>query len=241
MDISDIQPHTTLPVSLIARVKSPFFQKLGVPRQAGLVPSALQEIVFAPSFQNPNFCRGLETFSHIWVLFWFHDQPWHPDSACVHPPRLGGKQQVGVFACRSPHRPTPIGLSCCRLVEVRTDRLVVSGGDFLDGTPVVDIKPYLPYCDAVPHASEGWLAELPATQPVTISWQDSALLQLQALSCDLERDKQVICETLALDPRTVSERSHASAQIWKLYLLSYDVHWTVLQKGHATICQILAR
>lgn len=231
----------TLPVSLIAHVKSPFIQKLGVPRQAGLVPSALHEIVFVPQFRNPNFCRGLETFSHIWVLFWFHDQPWNPETSCIHPPRLGGQAQVGVFACRSPHRPTPIGLSCCQLVEVKADRLIVSGGDFLDGTPVVDIKPYLPYCDAKPEASEGWLSQLPVTPAVAISWEETAWAQLQALSSDLERDKRVICETLALDPRTSVERMKTSPHIWKLYLMGYDVHWAMPKLGHVTVCQVLLR
>jgi tRNA-Thr(GGU) m(6)t(6)A37 methyltransferase TsaA len=240
MDINDMQPNSSLPISLIAHVKSPFLQKVGVPRQAGLVPSALQEIVFAPQFQNPNFCRGLETFSHIWVLFWFHDQLWNPNSACAHPPRLGGRKQVGVFACRTPHRPTPIGMSCCELVEVKSDRLIVSGGDFLDGTPVVDIKPYVPYCDAKSEASEGWLAELPVIPAISISWEEVALKQLQHLSVNPERDKRIISETIALDPRTSPERNHISSHIWKLYLLAYDIHWAVPEQGHAKICQVLA-
>ncbi len=229
-----------IPISIIASIKSPFIQKLGVPRQAGLVPSAVQEIVFVPQFRNPNFCRGLETFSHIWVLFWFHDQPWNPDSACIHPPRLGGRKQVGVFACRSPHRPTPIGLSCCELLEVKPDRLIIRGGDFLDGTPVVDIKPYLPYCDAKPHASEGWLPEIPATPPVRVEWELAALSQLQHLSSNLEHDKQVIEETLALDPRISSERHHLSSHAWKLYLLTYDVHWVMVERWQVKVCAIMA-
>jgi hypothetical protein len=117
---------------------------------------------------------------------------------------------------------------------------VINGGDFLDGTPVVDIKPYLPYFDAKPEASSGWLPEIPASPEIHIAWEETALEQLRILSCDFERDKQVIFETLALDPRTTSERPHCSPQLWKLYLLSYDIHWKMEERGVVKICSILS-
>ena len=145
----------------IARIHSDFAGKFGVPRQSGLVEALEARVVFEPEYRNPAALRGLEGFSHIWLV-WVFDQAVRAEwSPTVRPPRLGGNARLGVFATRSPFRPNPLGLSCVRLVEVRQDRalgpvLTVAGADLLDGTPIYDIKPYLPYADCRPEAAEGY-------------------------------------------------------------------------------------
>ena len=149
----DIQP--------IAHIHSDFSEKFGIPRQSGLVEELTATVVFEPAYRDPSALRGLEGFSHLWLIWEFsRSRGWSPT---VRPPRLGGNVRLGVFATRSPFRPNPLGLSCVRLVEVRQDRalgpvLVVAGADLLDGTPIYDIKPYLPYADCRPEAVGGFAA-----------------------------------------------------------------------------------
>lgn len=151
----------TFPMKIIARIHSDFPEKFGIPRQSGLVEALRAEIILEPAFRNADAVRGLEGFSHIWLI-WEFSQAVRPDwSPTVRPPRLGGNARMGVFATRSPFRPNPIGLSSVRLegVELTADRgpvLHVSGADLLDGTPIFDIKPYLPYADSHPDALGGW-------------------------------------------------------------------------------------
>lgn len=148
----------------VAHIKTDFKEKFGIPRQSGRAPSLRAEIVFEKAFRNPDALRGIERFSHLWLLFDFsqaHKTGW---SATVRPPRLGGNERVGVFASRAPFRPNGIGLSCVKLesVERRENEglvLVVSGADLLDGTPIYDIKPYLPYADCQPDAVGGYADE----------------------------------------------------------------------------------
>ena len=146
----------------IAHIKSDFSEKFGIPRQSGLVEELTASVVFEPEYRDPSALRGLEGFSHLWLIWEFsRSQGWSPT---VRPPRLGGNKRLGVFATRSPFRPNPLGLSCVRLVEVRQDRalgpvLVVAGADLLDGTPIYDVKPYLPYADCKPDAVGGFAAQ----------------------------------------------------------------------------------
>ena len=150
----------------IAHIHSDFSTKFGIPRQSGIIESLQAEIVFAPEFRSREAVRGLDGYSHIWLIWEFSenvDAPWSPT---VRPPRLGGNVRMGVFATRSPFRPNPIGLSCVRLerVEAETPRgpvLHVRGADLVDGTPIFDIKPYLPYADSHPDARGGF------TDPIT--------------------------------------------------------------------------
>lgn len=151
---------------IIARVRNDFTTKFGVPRQSGLVQEVESRVVFEPEFRVPEALRGIEDFSHLWLVWGFHEakraggkeDDWQPT---VRPPRLGGNTRLGVFATRSPFRPNPIGLSCVRLLRVEEDPncghvLVVSGADMMDGTPVYDVKPYLPYADCHPEATGGF-------------------------------------------------------------------------------------
>jgi tRNA-Thr(GGU) m(6)t(6)A37 methyltransferase TsaA len=155
-----------LTIEPIARIHTDFTDKFGLPRQSGLVPELTGEIVFLPAFSRPEAVRGLAEFSHIWVIFGFHaaekraGKDW---AATVRPPRLGGNTRVGVFASRAPYRPNPLGLSCVRLEAVCAEdtpvRLLVSGIDLMDGTPIYDIKPYVPAADCRPDAAEGYTAK----------------------------------------------------------------------------------
>lgn len=145
---------------VIARIHTDFPTKFGIPRQSGLVEELKAEIVMEPAYRDPAAVRGLEGFSHIWLIWNFSESEREGWSAAVTPPRLGGKKRMGVFATRSPFRPNPIGLSCVRLEEILFDHrgtvLRVSGADLMDGTPIYDIKPYLPLSDCHPDASAGF-------------------------------------------------------------------------------------
>lgn len=155
-----------LPIVPVAHIRTDFPDKFGLPRQSGLVPALTGEIVFTPEFSRPEAVRGLTQFSHLWLIWGFHaaqkpeGKGW---SATARPPRLGGNTRIGVFATRSPFRPNPLGLSCVKLETVfdseQPVRLLVSGIDLLDGTPIYDIKPYIPLADCKPEAAEGYTAE----------------------------------------------------------------------------------
>ena len=150
-----------IPMQIIAHIRSDFPTKFGIPRQSGLVEELKATVVFEPEYRNPDALRGLEEFSHIWLIWQFSQAVRETWSPTVRPPRLGGNARMGVFATRSPFRPNPIGLSCVKLEGIEKDPrlghvLVVSGADLMDGTPILDVKPYLPYADAHPEASGGF-------------------------------------------------------------------------------------
>jgi len=145
----------------VARLRTPFAEKFGVPRQSGLVPEAEGRVEFLPEFAAPEFVRGLEAFSHIWLITGFHENPPWTGSAVVRPPRLGGNDRVGVFASRAPNRPNGLGLSLVRLLAIGPGALRVAGIDAVDGTPVYDVKPYLPWCEAPADARADWAGAAP--------------------------------------------------------------------------------
>ena len=146
-------------MQMIARIRSPFPEKFGVPRQSGLVDTPAQ-IIFEPEYRNIDALRGIEGFSHLWLLWQFDRAQRETWSPTVRPPRLGGNERMGVFATRSPFRPNPVGLSCVKLIDLTQTTegpvLEIEGADLVDGTPILDIKPYLPYCDSYPKARGGW-------------------------------------------------------------------------------------
>ena len=151
-------PYT---LKTIAHIQSDFPEKFGIPRQSGLVESLKAKLIFEPDYRNPDALRGLEDYSHIWLIWGFSEAIRDEWSPTVRPPRLGGNQRMGVFATRSPFRPNPVGLSCVRLEGISTTPdfgpvLHISGADLMDGTPVFDIKPYLPYADSHPDAQGGF-------------------------------------------------------------------------------------
>ena len=152
----------------IARMESDLPEKFGVPRQAGIVEELEGRIVFEPEFRSPDALRGIEGFSHLWLIWQFSKALRDDFSPTVRPPRLGGNERMGVFATRSPFRPNALGLSCVRMLRVERDAergpvLVVGGADLLDGTPIFDIKPYIPYADCRPEALSGFAPDQGAT------------------------------------------------------------------------------
>jgi tRNA-Thr(GGU) m(6)t(6)A37 methyltransferase TsaA len=151
----------TLEVSPVAHVQTDFKEKFGIPRQSGRAPALTARIVFEKEYRTDDALRGIEGFSHLWLLFHFSATKQEGFSATVRPPRLGGNERVGVFASRSPFRPNKIGLSCVKLERIEHTQeygtvLIVSGADLLDGTPILDIKPYLPFADCIPSATGGY-------------------------------------------------------------------------------------
>ncbi len=185
-------------MKVVARIHSDFPEKFGIPRQSGLVPALRARIVFEPAFRNEDALRGIEGFSHLWLIWQFSAAVRDTWSPTVRPPRLGGNERVGVFATRSPFRPNAIGLSCVRLEGVRREEglgtvLLVSGADLMDGTPIYDIKPYLPYADAHPEALGGF-----APAPKETIAVDCPPELLQKLP---EGQRAALTGVLAQDPR----------------------------------------
>ncbi|MCW7752767.1 tRNA (N6-threonylcarbamoyladenosine(37)-N6)-methyltransferase TrmO [Desulfobotulus sp. H1] len=218
--------------SPIAEIRSCFQEKFGIPRQAGLAPSAFATIHMHPEYASPEAVRGLEAFSHIWVIFLFHAHVGLPWQATVRPPRLGGNRRMGVYATRSPFRPNPVGLSVVVLERVDVDKgmvtLHVSGGDFMDKTPVVDIKPYIPYGDVVENASGGF-----ATGAPEVFWDvyfsKSAVsvceMELQAGRRDL---RPLIREILCMDPRPAYSKRKGP---FGTRVAGYEVRWLFGERG----------
>lgn len=218
----------------IATIRSCYPHRFGIPRQAGLVKSATASIVFEATRDNELAVRDIETFTHLWVVFVFHKQNYKNFKPLVQPPRLGGKKTMGVYATRSPNRPNPVGLSAVRLERVeftRTEILLhIKAGDFLDGTPVLDIKPYLPFADSIPQASSEWAVSAEPVLPV--EWSHDALAELARAEPDEAKAKvlqTLIEETISLDPRPAHERGAdgKQGQSWGMRFQHIDVKWQV--------------
>jgi len=183
----------------IAHIRTDFPTKFGVPRQSGLVDSLRGTIVFAPEYRDPNALRGLEEYSHLWLIWKFSEAVRENWSPTVRPPRLGGNVSVGVFATRSPFRPNPIGLSCVRLIEIEYGTpegpvLHVAGADLMDGTPIYDVKPYLPYVDSHPEAT-GSFSDAVKSYALTVNFPDHLLSRIPP------EKREALLGVLAQDPR----------------------------------------
>ena len=189
----------TAQVHIIAHIRSDFSTKFGIPRQSGLVEELEAAVVFEPEYRNEAALRGLEGFSHLWLIWEFSQAKRESWSPTVRPPRLGGNRRLGVFATRSPFRPNPIGLSCVRLlgVDLHTPDgpvIRVAGADLMDGTPIYDVKPYLPYADCKPEALGGFAAQ-PKQASLTVDFPEELLALVP------ERKRQALRGVLAQDPR----------------------------------------
>lgn len=202
----------------IGHICSPFAEKFGIPRQSGLAPAVVSRLELAAAYSHPDFVRGLESFSHLWLIWGFHHNSSAEVHATVRPPRLGGNVRMGVFATRSPFRPNGLGLSAVRLLAVEPGALVLAGADMADGTPVYDIKPYLPYADAIPDAAGGFTASTPRE-----------LLQVELpekLPASLpEQWVAALCEVLAQDPRPAYQDS--PERVYHLIFKPYEVDFAV--------------
>ncbi len=183
----------------VARIRSDFPEKFGIPRQSGVVPELEARIVFEPEFRVMDAVRGLEDFSHIWLIWEFSEAKRRDWSPTVRPPRLGGNVRMGVFATRSPFRPNPIGLSCVQLLGIESDPelgpvLRIAGADLMDGTPIFDIKPYVPYADCHPEAAGGFTTTT-AMPSLEVVFPDALLEQVP-------KDKRsALLGVLRQDPR----------------------------------------
>jgi len=229
--------HSLTPIGYIS---TPFREKFGIPRQPGLA-DAPGVVKMQSGFDKPDLFDGLETFSHIWISFVFHqciDQGWQER---VRPPRLGGNQSKGVFATRSPFRPNHLGLSVVRLERIVVDQgrvcLHVRGVDLLDSTPVLDIKPYLSYVDRVEGAVAGFAPDRPEAR-LDVVFSASAEKQLQRLSSG-GMLKNLIEQLIALDPRPAYQRKTATDRIYGIYLENCNVRWQV-EGAVATVIAIEA-
>lgn len=217
----------------VARIRSDFPTKFGIPRQSGLVQALRSEVVFEPEFRNDDALRGIEGFSHLWLLWEFSAARRETWSPTVRPPRLGGDERVGVFASRSPFRPNPIGLSCVKLEEIRRTSdvgtvLVVSGADLMDGTPIFDIKPYLPYADAHPEARGGFAQDAPKPA-LTVDFPTDLLALIP------EGRREALCSVLALDPRPAYQED--PERVYGMAFAGLNVRFTV-REGTLTVREI---
>lgn len=209
----------------IAEIKNGFSEKFGIPRQSGLCASVKSQIVFEPEYRNPDAFRGLEEFSHIWIIWQFSKSVRENWAPTVRPPRLGGNKKLGVFATRSPFRPNPLGLSCVKLDKIEFDEklgpvLYVSGADLLNATPIYDIKPYIPYADCISDATEGFTS-------------------VEKITLDVEFDRQIIRNIdenflaevkniLIQDPRPAYQDD--PERIYKMQYGGYDIAFFVKDK-----------
>lgn len=185
-------------MKVIGHIRTDFPSKFGIPRQSGLIDGLKGKIILEPEYRNPQVYKGIEEFSHIWLLWEFSEAKKEHWSATVKPPRLGGKKRMGVFATRAPFRPNNIGLSCVKLDRVEQDEkdgpvLWVAGVDLLDGTPIYDIKPYIPLTDCHPEASEGYTRETKIHE-LKVEFPEELLNQYP------EEKRQAVLGILAQDP-----------------------------------------
>ena len=222
----------TAPLRVIARIRSDFSEKFGIPRQSGLVEELRATVVFEPEFRSPEAVRGLEEFSHIWLIWQFSKALRNTWSPTVRPPRLGGNQRVGVFASRSPFRPNGLGLSVVGLekVEILPDLgpvLRVTGADLLDGTPIFDVKPYLPYVDSRPDALGGYTDRV-----------ERRLLEVDFPAEWLEKipedRRQALTGVLANDPRPSYQED--PQRVYGMSFAGFQVRFTVAN-GRLTVVE----
>lgn len=221
-------------LQIIGRVRTDFPTKFGLPRQGNFARSLTGRIVMEPEYRKMAAFKGIEEYSHLWLLWGFSEVKrtrWVPT---VKPPRLGGKIHKGVFATRSPFRPNPIGLTCVRLEEIQWDTpegpvLVVSGIDMMDGSPVYDIKPYLAYADAYPDARSGF-GEKVKDHVLEVVFPDDLLQKVDA------KKREGAVEMLRQDPRP-PYHNHAE-QIYKIAFADVDIHFTV-EDNRLTVCRVI--
>lgn len=224
-------------VSPIGFLRSCFKEKFAIPRQPQLAPAARGILELLAPFDQPEALEGLEQVSHVWLLFLFHQTLEEQPRLRVRPPRLGGNRSLGVFATRSTHRPNGIGQSVVRLERIEPGRLWLSGIDLLDGTPVLDIKPYVPYADCVPDARNGIADAPPALIP--LDWSQTALQQAHEHAARLgEPLAELIEQCLAQDPRPAYQKPEPERR-YGVRLWDVDVRWHYPQPGRIRVLEVV--
>ena len=226
----------TYTVKPIGYVRSCFKEKFAIPRQPLLAPAAQGCIELLPPYDQADAIAGLETISHIWVIFLFHKTLESTPRLKVRPPRLGGNKSIGVFASRATHRPNGIGQSAVRLERVEAGRLWISGMDLLDGTPVLDIKPYVPYADSLPTAHNALADSAP--EQIAVSWQAPALAQAQQHAQRLAQPLiELIEQCLAQDPRPAYQQP-TPARIYGVIFWDVQVRWHYLTLAQIEVLEV---
>jgi len=232
-------------LDIIGKVSSPYKEKFAIPRQAGLVSSAKGSIQLLDDVNNIDVVRGLEAFSHIWVIFVFHgtqDQGWSP---LVRPPRLGGNKKIGTLATRSTFRPNPIGMSLVKLdgIEIvkhhnkKQVMINISGLDLLDGTPVLDVKPYIPYSDAKTEAIAGY-AQCSPELSMQVTFNDKAKLTLQSLEKTYPELNIFISQILEQDPRPAYKQQTHDEKTYGMSLYDLNIQWRMTSLTHIEVFNI---
>ncbi len=221
-------------LKVIAHIESDFPEKFGIPRQSGLVNSVKAKIVFMPEYRNADALRGMEQYSHLWLIWQFSEAVRDKWSPTVRPPRLGGNKRMGVFATRSPFRPNPLGLSSVRIESIDIDTtkgpvITVTGADLMDGTPIYDIKPYLPYVDSHPEASNGFaLSDKKNLLEVVCKDELLSLLPVDK--------RKALIDTLAQDPRP--QYQNEPQRVYAMSFSGFNVSFTV-NNDILTVCGIV--
>lgn len=222
----------------IAIVHSCYKEKFGIPRQAGLSESAESVIELLPPYNNQDYIKELEGFSHIWVIFVFHEHLNHDTKPMIRPPRLGGNKRIGVFASRSPFRPNPVGLSVVKLNKIENvnnkSLLYVSSADLVDGTPVIDIKPYIKYADSPENVFSSY-ANLAPECKLVVNFSKHSKLFIDAVIDECPDLEKLIKETISLDPRPAYVSD--SDKIYGIRLHDFNIKWKVIN-GSAEVLQI---
>ena len=235
----------TLALTPVAIIHTPYKEKFSVPRQPNLVPDGTGVVELLPPYNSPEAVRGLEQFSHLWLIFQFDKVPqgkWQPT---VRPPRLGGNQRIGVFASRATHRPNPLGLSKVELkrVECENGKVLLHLGsvDLVDGTPIFDIKPYLAYADSEPTAQSSFAQDKPQTQ-LQVSFSPQALRTLESA---VEKQPELrphlprfICDVLKQDPRPAYQQGQASERIYGVHLYDFNVRFQFIDEQQILVVAI---
>jgi len=221
----------------IGTIRTPYKEKFAIPRQPGLAKSAIGEITFSKEFNDPNYLRGIEQFSHIWLLFHFHQTAEKGHTPLVRPPRLGGNQKLGVFATRSTFRPNAMGMSVVEFAAVsyhnKQLKLTVKGIDLLDGTPILDIKPYVPYADNLPQAFGGLAQHSPELMAVIFTEQAKG--QLQTLESDYPAINSLILEVLSQDPRPAYHQNSHPDKTYGMTLYDLNIQWHVIKQQNVVL------
>ncbi len=220
-------------MKIIARIQSDFKEKFGIPRQSGLVPQTRAKIIFEPAYRSADALRGIDGYSHLWLIWSFSKAEREGWSPTVRPPRLGGNTRMGVFATRSPFRPNAIGLSCVTLEDIQLHTpegpvLIVGGADLLDGTPIYDIKPYLPHIDSHPEARGGFALEK-ADYALQVDFPETLLERID------ETHHEALLGVLAGDPRPSYQSD--PARVYGVRYAQYNVKFTVAD-GTLTVCDV---
>ena len=220
-------------ITPIARIRTDFGSKFGVPRQSGVVDELRARIVFEPAYRNPDALRGMEDFSHLWLIWHFSEVKQEGWSPTVRPPRLGGNTRMGVFATRSPFRPNPLGLSSVRIVGIDLHTpdgpvITVAGADLMDGTPIFDVKPYIAYADSHPDAKGGFIEGL-TDRSVQVHCDDAHLAPLS------EETRKSLLAVLAHDPRPTYQND--PDRVYGMEFAGHNVRFTVAD-GVLTVVEI---